>query len=100
VPVATLASLDGLDGATMLKVDTQGFDLEVLRGAGPRLAGFAAVQAEAHLVTNYVGAPTFRELLDFMDEAGFVLSAVHPASRDRKTLELREVDCLWRAAVR
>jgi|JRYI01.1.fsa_nt_gb FkbM family methyltransferase len=74
-----------------LKMDTQGFDLEVLAGAWPKIAAFPALQSELSVVPIYVGMPTWRSAIDRYGEAGFELAAFFPVSRDRQ-LRAVEID--------
>jgi len=87
--------LDGgtLPGPTFLKIDTQGFDLEVLRGAEKTLESVRAVQFEASVRPIYEGMPDFREVLDFLMNRGFVLSAMFPVNHDQSR-RLIEFDCV------
>lgn len=57
----------------VLKVDTQGYDLHVLRGAMQMLERRAirAVLAEVAFIPMYVGQPGLRDLLAFGDEVGY-----------------------------
>lgn len=57
-----------------LKMDTQGFDLEVLKGAGDSLSKFVGVMSEIAFQTIYRDAPKFSEIFEYLDRAGFVLS--------------------------
>ncbi len=58
---------------TLLKVDTQGFEGEVLDSAGDLLDRFAGVQLELSFVELYAGQPLFDELVDRMRKAGLEL---------------------------
>lgn len=49
-----------------LKIDTQGFEMEVLRGAGEKLAQIAAVQAEIALIHTYTNELDWLEILMWM----------------------------------
>src|SRR5262249_10277780 len=53
-----------------LKLDTQGFDLEVLRGAGRSLAGVPALQTEASVIGIYKGMPGYMESIRDLDRLG------------------------------
>jgi FkbM family methyltransferase len=76
VRTARLDSLDILDGTpTWLKLDVQGFELHVLRGASESLASVAGVECEMSLEPFYEGQPTVRELIDALDDHGFRLAA-------------------------
>ena len=86
----------GLDGRPVwLKCDTQGFELEVLRGARESLGSFIGVQLELSLRPLYVGQPEFHDLTAHMAGQGFVLSGLIPGLADPRTLELLEVDGLF-----
>jgi FkbM family methyltransferase len=57
----------------LLKLDVQGFELEVLRG-GRRTLGLAEVViTEVSLLPYNAGAPLFAEVVAFMSEEGFVV---------------------------
>src|SRR5262249_5627754 len=56
-----------------LKLDVQGYELEVLRGAENSLKSMAAVLAEVNLIDIYRGAPLLDELIWFMRDQDFVV---------------------------
>jgi FkbM family methyltransferase len=68
--------------SVFLKTDTQGFDMNVLRGFGERLKDIRCIQIEAAFKPIYEGTPRYDEVLSFLEEAGFSLSGVYPVSRD------------------
>jgi FkbM family methyltransferase len=59
--------------ADMLKLDTQGYELEILKGAGNLLANLKAVLLETSLIPINKNAPTFSSVVSFMHERGFEL---------------------------
>jgi FkbM family methyltransferase len=59
--------------AQMVKLDTQGSELSILRGSGELLASVEVVLLEVSLVATNLGAPRFAEVIAFMDQAGFQL---------------------------
>jgi FkbM family methyltransferase len=61
-----------------LKMDTQGYDLNVIRGAGAALSAFVGLQTEAAVRPIYQGAPLFNEVFQELEERGFVLSGIFP----------------------
>jgi FkbM family methyltransferase len=61
-----------------LKMDTQGFDLEVIKGAGASLTGVAALQTEISMTALYTGMPSFREVIHFLESTGFEVSGIYP----------------------
>jgi len=62
----------GLKGRNLfLKIDTQGFELKVLDGAGRFLDEIRVVQAESSLVPVYGGEPLLPDTLTYMANRGF-----------------------------
>ena len=90
-----VARLDGgvLPGPSYLKVDTQGYDLEVLKGAKKTLEAVRAVQFEASVRPIYKGMPHYQEVLDYLLDRGFALSAMFPINKDHSQ-RLIEFDCV------
>jgi hypothetical protein len=80
-----------LSERVLLKVDAQGADLDVLRGAQRIMPMVWAVQVEAAMRGLYRGQPTFEEVLGFLRSAGFTPSGVFPVGRARD-LGLVDVD--------
>ena len=61
-----------------LKLDTQGFDLQVAIGAGAQLKKFSGIQSEVAFSPIYKGAPTFAEAVAYYEAEGFRLSRLFP----------------------
>jgi FkbM family methyltransferase len=76
-----------------LKMDTQGYDLQVFGGASDLHTSLAGLQSELALAPYYEGAPGWIESLGRYQEAGFVLSALIP-NNSISYPELREIDCI------
>jgi FkbM family methyltransferase len=57
----------------LLKLDVQGYELEVLRGAVKTLSEAEVVIIECSLIQYNEGAPLFAEVVSFMGERGFVV---------------------------
>jgi FkbM family methyltransferase len=98
VDVRTLASFyqEGViqtTGRTLLKMDTQGFDLEVFRGAMPIRDELCCLLSELSLLPLYEGMPDFSEALDTFRRAGFAVTGFFPISRNPH-LAMIEVDCI------
>jgi len=78
-----------------LKLDTQGFDLQVLRGATNALRVIRGIQIELSMAPLYEGQPGFHEALSGLQSLGF--APVHLASVGRDDgLRIIELDCLMR----
>lgn len=65
-----------------LKMDTQGFDLEVFAGAVPVVESIVALQSEVAFRRIYVGAADFDQASKVFAGAGFRPSMLHPISFD------------------
>ena len=62
----------GLKGPLLLKLDVQGFELEVLAGASETLKQTEAILAEVALLEYNKGAPLMAEVISYLAERGFV----------------------------
>jgi FkbM family methyltransferase len=79
-------------GPVLLKIDTQGYEKEVLRGSTGLLGSVAVIQLEMSLTPLYGGAPGFAEMILFMTELGFELFSMVPGLRNHKTGRLLQAD--------
>jgi hypothetical protein len=77
-----------------LKLDTQGWDLEVLRGADACISRIGAVQSEVSLKAIYKGMPSFIEAITEWNRLGFEITGMFPVSRDTNNLAIVEFDCV------
>jgi FkbM family methyltransferase len=76
-----------------LKLDTQGYDLNVLKGGTASLERFVALQTEASVLALYKDMPNWRQVIDYLGGVGFELSGVFPVSTDEH-MRLIEFDCI------
>jgi len=77
----------------LLKMDTQGFDLEVFKGAEATLPEVCCMLSELSLIPLYEGAPHYLDALARYEQKGFSVSGFYPITRNRD-LALNEVDCM------
>jgi FkbM family methyltransferase len=91
VGVATLADFlhEGLPGPRLLKLDVQGMELDVLRGAGERLSLIDEVFVECSFVELYIGQAYADDVVCFLRDAGLRLVGIHglSVSVDNATLQ-------------
>jgi FkbM family methyltransferase len=80
---------------TLLKIDVQGYEPQVLAGATSCLAKIQLVQLELSLQPLYEGQELWLELVEAMDQFGYQLWAVHPAFCDPGTGQVLQVDGLF-----
>lgn len=76
-----------------LKIDTQGYDIEVLHGAEQSLPSICALQTEASVIGIYKSMPSYMDTIRYLNERGFEITGLYPISRDRN-LRLVEFDCV------
>jgi FkbM family methyltransferase len=79
VTVDQMAERHGVREIAILKSDTQGYDLEVLRGASKMLEreAIACVFFEIIFTDLYRGLPRFDETIRYLMDRGFVLGGIH-----------------------
>lgn len=78
-----------------LKVDTQGYESEVLAGASETLGRCRLVELELVLVELYEGQALFAELVEQMSRHGFLLTDVESGFQDRRSHQLLQIDGLF-----
>jgi FkbM family methyltransferase len=83
------------EGKLLIKVDTQGYEKEVLKGATALLHRTIAIQLELSLVPLYEGAPSFTEMISFVQSHGYDLFGIVPGFQDERTGRLLQVDGLF-----
>ena len=82
--------------AAFLKIDTQGYEQQVLLGASQCLSHFVGVQMELPIIHLYEGTWRFHEAVAYMSERGFEISNILPVNYDQTdTVSLVEVDCVF-----
>lgn len=100
-----LRTLDGLLAARqyakpyLLKIDTEGYELEVIRGAATTLASTEYVIAEVSVVKRFEGSYRFAEFVAAMHDAGFCLHDVLRVVRKPTTGETMILDAVFRNTV-
>lgn len=78
----------------LLKMDTQGYDLQVFRGAGYLRDNICCMLSELSIIPIYHGMPHYLEALSEYERNGFSVSGFFPITRRKGTLTLNEVDCM------
>ncbi len=100
--VIEIRSLDAIfsdiaepDGRIYMKIDTQGFENRVLKGASSSLAGIDMIQMEMSLVPMYKGELLFNDLCTIVSEKGYSLVAVEPVFSNPDTGQLLQLDGIF-----
>jgi FkbM family methyltransferase len=99
---ASLRRLDGIfdkvarSGEVIyLKIDTQGYELNVLRGAIKALQRAPLVQLETAFSEGYEGQPLIEGVIGYMRELGYRIVAIEPGWEDFTTAEMLEADLIF-----
>lgn len=94
-----LQRLDGLSHACLdwgrsvfLKIDTQGYEMAVLRGAGRLIERIKGVQVELSLIPLYEGQPTYREVIGFLEHSGFSIWNLCPGFTEPRSGRMLQFD--------
>lgn len=99
VEVRTLDSIipelikDIAEPRIFLKIDTQGYDHEVFKGATGCMDKISGIQSELSILPLYQGMLSYIDSLKFYNDHGFEITGIYPVSRDPDTLTIIEFDC-------
>ncbi|MFO1268710.1 MAG: FkbM family methyltransferase [Rubrivivax sp.] len=80
---------------TLLKIDTQGYELPVLQGAERLLPRVTGVQLELSLTPLYEGQALYLEMIQWLDSRGFELWNLIPGFIDPATARMLQFDGLF-----
>jgi FkbM family methyltransferase len=83
------------DDSIFLKMDVQGFEMQVLEGATKTLPKIQGVQMELSLVPLYDKQILFRDILEKMNELNYCLYGFMPAFTDLKTGRMLQIDGIF-----
>mgnify|MGYP003640820337 CR=1 FL=1 len=78
-----------------LKIDTQGFETEVLNGVCGHLRNVCVVQLELSVIPLYENQDLYRYYLDFFEKNGFVLWSLVPGFFHPGTGQLLQFDAVF-----
>lgn len=96
VPIKTLDAVAGQyfkdARAAFLKIDTQGFEWQVLDGARDTLPHIKGILVELSLVPLYEGQHLWREVIDRLEAEGFALWTFKPGFSDQVSGRMLQVD--------
>ena len=85
-----------VEGRIFLKIDTQGFEAQVLEGAGAWMSRVSGVQMELPCVHLYEGVWSMSQAMAVMERLGFTLFQAHPVSLSRTDpIAPIEMDCVF-----
>jgi FkbM family methyltransferase len=86
-----------ITGRTLLKIDTQGYEKQVLEGARDVIPRVLGILMELPVIHVYEGEWQFHEAVRFMSGLGFVLAQIQPVGyHGVDKVSAVEFDCLFR----
>ena len=97
----TVRRLDGVlpeivprrDARIFMKCDTQGYDMNVVRGAAACLGDLLAIQVELSVRHVYSGSTPYLDAIAELTSLGYELTGIFPVQRD-SSLRVVNVDCV------
>jgi len=97
-----ISRLDGIanryltpDSNLFIKIDTQGYEWQVLDGARETLNLAKGVLCELSLVPLYEGQRLWRDIVNRLDEEGFILWALQKGFTDPRTGQTLQMDGIF-----
>lgn len=78
-----------------LKIDTQGYEKEIIQGAINSLPYFLGVQLEIAPITLYKGQGTFLEIVSLMESSAFKIALIESVNYSPDEPLLIEMDCIF-----
>lgn len=83
------------DEKTLLKIDAQGFETEVLNGISNNLRNLFGVELELSVVALYDGQDLYSHFFEFFEEHGFSLWTLKPSFSDPSTGQLLQFETVF-----
>lgn len=85
IQIARLDDLNTYEAPFVLKIDVEGFELELLQGATKTLERTELIIVEASLIERYENGSTLLDVANFLDQHGFALyEIVDMGTRDNR----------------
>lgn len=76
-PLSQLIEPASIPSASLLKIDVQGYEFEVLQGCEDILQKFSHLYIECSFVQLYEGQPLAHEIIAWLESRNFILSSIH-----------------------
>ena len=78
----------------LLKIDTQGYEYEVLKGSIKALKHINLIQVELSLINLYKNQVNWLEVLNFLEKKNFRVIKFFDGFKNKKNNEFLQIDCL------
>jgi FkbM family methyltransferase len=83
------------DEVIYLKIDTQGYELNVLKGALKAIRRAPLIQLETAFFEGYRGQPLVEDVIRFLRQLGYRIVAFEPGWEDFRTAQMLEADLIF-----
>ena len=77
-------SVDSIERPALLKLDVQGFEIDVLKGCESLLSSFEYIYVECSFVELYVGQSLAHEVISFLSANEFALTGIYNLSYSKQ----------------
>ena len=84
-----------LKESCILKIDTQGYELEVLEGIGKYWKEIKIITMELSLVSLYKGQPLAFELIEYLENKGYSLAGIYGGFCNEETGNMLQFDATF-----
>lgn len=78
----------------LLKIDTQGYEYEILLGAGKELKKVKLIQIELSLEELYRGQANWEKNFKYLNKLGFKIWSIYPGFKNKKNGQLMQFDMI------
>lgn len=78
-----------------LKIDTQGYEYEILLGGAETISLVIAVQIELSIIELYQGQKIYSYFIEFFEKNNFILYDIMPGFSNKKTGQLLQFDAIF-----
>ena len=90
-----LEEFSSLKKKILLKIDTQGYELEVIKGAKKIMPYIDCLLLEVSLTRLYEEQPLFEEILDYTSKNGFSIWSVDRVVGNKFTGQTHQLDIVF-----
>jgi FkbM family methyltransferase len=97
ITIRTLDEVAPPSGKTLLKIDTQGYEKQVIEGGQQTILHTVGILMELPVIHTYKGEWHFHEALKYMSDAGFVPAQIQAVGyHGMDNVSAVDFDCLFR----